>query len=214
MALSIRDFLSAVVVAAVVSWAQPSRALDPRYPDWPCQQLKVPEISIASVWNGPTIDSIDAIKPTDPKETELVARLAARRTPMDDAKKLIADFIVGSKEEKLEKAKTLFAGLYSTLNAQRDEVMDGIERFSRKQKEMASNVRDEAQKLRAMQDKTNGDQAQNEELANRLAWETRIFEDRQKATSYVCDVPVQLEKRLFDLSSAIQGAMNEDTPKN
>ena len=214
MARSIRDFLPAVVVMAVVSWAQPSRALDPRYPDWPCQQLKVPEISIASVWNGPTIDSIDAIKPTDPKEVELVARLAARRTPMDDAKKLIADFVVGSKEERLEKAKTLFAGLYSTLNAQRDEVMDGIERFSRKQKEMAADVRDEAQKLRAMQDKADGDQAQNEELANRLAWQTRIFEDRQKAASYVCDVPVQLEKRLFDLSGAIQSAMNEDAPKN
>jgi hypothetical protein len=199
---------------AVASWAQPSRALDPRYPDWPCQQLKVPEISIASVWNGPEIDSIDAIKPTDPKEIELVARLAARRTPMDDAKKLIADFIVGSKDERLQKAKTLFAGLYATLNAQRDEVMNGIERFSRKQKEMAANVRDEAQKLRAMQDKGGGDQAQNEELANRLAWQTRIFEDRQKATSYVCDVPVQLEKRLFDLSSVIQNAMNEDTPKN
>ena len=214
MALSIHGFLSAVVVMAVASWAQPSRALDPRYPDWPCQQLKVPEISIASVWNGPTIDSIDAIKPTDPKEIELVARLAARRTPMDDAKKLIADFVVGPKEERLEKAKTLFAGLYATLNAQRDEVMNGIERFSRKQKEMAANVRDEAQKLRAMQDKGDSDQAQNEELANRLAWQTRIFEDRQKAASYVCDVPVQLEKRLFDLSSAIQGAMNDDTPKN
>jgi hypothetical protein len=199
---------------AVASWAQPSRALDPRYPDWPCQQLKVPEISIASVWNGPAIASIDAIKPTDPKEIELVARLAARRTPMDDAKKLIADFVVGSKEERLEKGKTLFAGLYATLNAQRDEVMNGIERFSRKQKEMAANVRDEAQKLRAMQDKGGSDQAQNEELANRLAWQTRIFEDRQKATSYVCDVPVQLEKRLFDLSSVIQSAMNEDTPKN
>ena len=214
MTLSIRDLVPFVVVVAAVSLAQPACALDPRYPDWPCQQLKVPEISIASVWNGPAIDSVDAIKPTDPKEIELVARLAARRTPMDDAKKLIAEFVIGSKEERQEKAKTLFAGLYSTLNAQRDEVMSGIERFSRKQKAMASDVRDEAQKLRTMQDKEGGDQAQNEELANRLAWQTRIFEERQKATSYVCDVPVQLEKRLFDLSSAIQNAMNDDTAKN
>ena len=107
MALSMRDFVSCVVVMAAVSSAQPARALDPRYPDWPCQQLKVPEISIASVWNGPSIESIDAIKPTDPKEIELVARLAARRTPMDDAKKLIADFVAGTKEQRQEKAKTL-----------------------------------------------------------------------------------------------------------
>jgi hypothetical protein len=214
VAVSIRNFTFAAAAVAAVSSSQPAHALDPRYPDWPCQQLKVPEISIASVWNGPPIESIDAIKPTDPKETELVARLAARRTPMDDAKKLIADFVVGSKEEKQEKAKTLFAGLYSTLNAQRDDVMDGIERFSRKQKTMAADVREQAQKLREMQDKATNDQAQSEEIANRLAWQTRIFEDRQKATSYVCDVPVQLEKRLFDLSSAIQNAVNDDTPKN
>jgi len=211
---SIRDFVSCVVVVAAASWVQPSRALDPRYPDWPCQQLKVPEVSIASVWSGPSIESIDAVKPTDPKETELVARLAARRTPMDDAKKLIADFIVGTEEQRQEKAKAMFAGLYSTLNAQRDEVMNGIERFSRQQKAMAAKVREQAQKLRAMQDQATGDQAQNEELTNRLAWQTRIFEDRQKATSYVCDVPVQLEKRLFDLSSAIQNAMDDGAPKN
>jgi hypothetical protein len=65
-----------------------------------------------------------------------------------------------------------------------------------------------------MQDKGDRDPSQNEELANRLAWQTRIFEERQKATSYVCDVPVQLEKRLFDLSSAIQNAISDDTPKN
>src|SRR6202000_3323527 len=105
-------FSRGAMTAMAVCLSQPAFALDPRYPDWPCQQLKVPEISIASVWNGPPLESIDAIKPTDPKENELVPRLAARRTPMDDAKKLIADFVVGSKEEKQEKANTLFAGLY------------------------------------------------------------------------------------------------------
>jgi chromosome segregation ATPase len=107
----------------------------------------------------------------------------------------------------------LFAGLYSTLNAQRDEVMNGIERFSRKQKAAADDIREEAQKLRELQDKSSGDQAQTEDLAGRLAWQTRIFEDRRKSTSYVCDVPVLIEKRLFDLGNAIQSAMNADSPK-
>jgi hypothetical protein len=208
-----RDFVFCAVVAATPCVSQSAFALDPRYPDWPCQQLKVPEISIASVWTGPSIEPIDTTKPADAKEAELVTRLAARRTPMEDAKKLIADFVVGTKEEKQEKAKTLFAGLYSTLNAQRDEIMDGIERFSRKQKAMAADIREEAQKLRAMQDKGTTDQAQNEDLANRLAWQTRIFEDRRQSTSYVCDVPVLIEKRLFDLGTAIQNTMNDDAPE-
>ena len=31
-------------------------AADPRYPDWPCVQAKVPEISLAAVWAGPPLD--------------------------------------------------------------------------------------------------------------------------------------------------------------
>ena len=192
------------------SVTQPAFALDPRYPDWPCQQLKVPEISIASVWTGPSIEAADREKPADPKEAELVSRLAARRTPIEDARKLIADYVVGTSEEKQQKAKTLFAALYSTLNAQRNQVMNGIERFSRKQKAMAEDIREKAQKMRETQDKPDADQAQSNELASQLSWQTRIFEDRRKSTSYVCDVPVLIEKRLFDLGSAIQNVLNAD----
>jgi hypothetical protein len=203
--------LGVAVTTACLS--QPARALDPRYPDWPCQQLKVPGISIASVWTGPAIDPTDTTTPVDATEADLVSRLAARRTPMEDARKLIANFVTGTREERQDKAKTLFAALYSKLNAQRDQVMDGIERFSRKQKAMAGQIREQTQKLRDMQDKTNPDQAQDDALVSQLAWQTRIFEDRRKSTSYVCDVPVLIEKRLFDLGSAIQTAMNPDSPK-
>ena len=191
---------------------QPAFALDPRYPDWPCQQLKVPEISIASVWTGPSIEAIDKEKAADPKEAELISRLAARRTPIEDARKLIADYVIGTNEEKQQKAKTLFVALYSTLNAQRDQVMNGIERFSRKQKAVAEEIREKTRKMREMQDMPNPDQAQNDELASQLLWQTRIFEDRRKSTSYVCDVPVLIEKRLFDLGSAIQNVLNADAP--
>ena len=213
MALSKRNCSGYIAVAVAACWTQSAFALDPRYPDWPCQQLKVPGIAIASVWNGPSIEIGDAAKPSDAKQAELVSRLAARRTPIEDARKLIADYVVGTSAEKQEKAKTLFAALYSTLNTQRDEVMNGIERFSRKQKAAADDIRVEAQKMREMQDKPNADQAQTEDLSNRLAWQTRIFEDRRKSTSYVCDVPVLIEKRLFDLGSAIQDALDADSAK-
>ena len=139
---------------------------------------------------------------------------AAQGTPMEDARKLIADYVVGTDAERQEKAKTLFAALYTTLNSQRDQIMNGIERFSHKQKAMAEGIREEAQKLREAQDKAQeratADQAQSEQLANELAWQTRIFEDRRKSISYVCDVPVLIEKRLFDLGRAIQDALSAD----
>jgi len=212
VARSTRKSFWLAAIALVACLPPPALALDPRYPDWPCQQLKVPGIAIASVWSGPSIEAIDTAKSADPKQAELVSRLAARRTPIEDARKLIAEFMVGTREEKQEKGKRLFAALYATLNAQRDEVMNGIERFSRKQKAAAAGIREQTQKMRELQDKADADPAQTEQLASQLAWQTRIFDDRRKSTSYVCDVPVLIEKRLFDLAEAIQGALNADPP--
>ena len=168
----------------------------------------MPGISIASVWTGPPIEAIDKENSKDPKEAELVSRLAARRTPMEDARKLIADFVVGTNDQKQEKAKRLFAALYSTLNAQRDQVMDGIERFSRKQKAMAEEIREQTRKMRELQDRPDANPAQKDDLVSQLSWQMLIFEDRRKSTSYVCDVPVIIEKRLFDLANAIQSDMS------
>ncbi len=212
MAALTRGFFCCAMVAMATCWLRPASALDPRYPDWPCQQLKVPGIAVASVWNGPPIDLADKTISSDPKQAELVARLAARRTPIEDARKMIADYLVGTPEQKQEKARSLFAALYSTLNAQRDQVMNGIERFSRKQKAMAEDIREKAQKMRQIQDAQNADPAQSEDLATQLSWQTRIFEDRRKSTSYVCDVPVLIEKRLFDLGKAIQDCLQAGAP--
>ena len=44
-----------LVVTATLGGAH---AADPRYPDWPCVQAKVPEISLAAVWAGPPLDDV------------------------------------------------------------------------------------------------------------------------------------------------------------
>ena len=56
--------------------------------------------------------------------------------------------MTGTAEEKQEKAKLLFAGLLDTLNTQRTQVMNGLERAYRKQKQVAETLRDEIDKLR------------------------------------------------------------------
>src|SRR5262245_20206753 len=91
-------------------------AADPRVPDWPCNQIKVPEISIAAVWAGPSIDDVGYAWEEDATIRDLIARLAARRTPLDDAQKSIADTITGTESERQKKAKLIFAGLFKTLN--------------------------------------------------------------------------------------------------
>src|SRR5262249_35426065 len=89
-----------VAAAAVIAVAATAHAADPRFPDWPCNQIKVPEISVAAVWSGPSIDDVGDAWEQDPVIRDLVARLAARRTPLEEAQKLISDYIAGSADER------------------------------------------------------------------------------------------------------------------
>jgi hypothetical protein len=181
-----------------------ARAMDPRHPDWPCHQIAVPMLSVAAFWTGPAIDNIGDAWKKDPAVSGLVIRLAARRTPLQEAEKVAAGFIDGSAAEKKQKAKLLFAGLFATLNGERSDVMSGIERFSRRQQQLRDKIRTDLTDLRARQDAAAQDSAEIDKLGTEVAWDTRVFDERRHTISYVCEVPSTIERRLFALARAIQ----------
>lgn len=189
---------------AILTSVGPLHAADPRYPDWPCAQAKVPEISVAAVWEGPAIDQAANKWKDDPKISALVARVAARRTPLEQAEKEITDFLSAADTGKKESGVLLFAGIFDTLNAQRSSVMNGLERVTRKQRDAAEKIRSDTTALQALQDASAPDQAKIDELSNQLLWETRIFEDRRRVTKFVCEVPTTIDQRLFALARVIQ----------
>ena len=199
-----RCWFPVVAIAMEVALRGAALAADPRFPDWPCNQIKVPELSVAAVWAGPSIDDAENAWQEDPAVRDLVTRLAARRTPLDEAEKEISYFISGDAAQRQQKAKLVFAGLFKSLNQERTEVMNGIERFSRRQKEFADKIRSEVLQLRDLQDAAAHDQSKADEMANRIEWETRIFEERRKTIGFVCEVPVLIEQRLFALAREIQ----------
>ena len=192
---------------AVAGSAEPCFAEDPRYPDWPCSQAKVPDVSLAAVWAGPPLDDVASKWKDDAKVSALVPRLAARRTPLDEAQKAITEFLEGSAAKKTEAGKLLFAGLFDTLNAQRASVMSGLERVTRKQREAADKIRADTLALQALQGASPPDQPKIDELGNQLVWETRIFEDRRRVIKFVCEVPTAIDQRLFALGRVIQQEM-------
>jgi hypothetical protein len=202
-----RALAALCLLLAVAGPAGRSLAADPRYPDWPCAQAKVPEISLSAVWNGADLgDAVNRWK-DDAKVAALVPRLAARRTPLDDAQKTVATFLAGAGADKAEMGKLLFAGLFETLNAQRSSVMSGLERVTRKQRDAADKIRTNTLALQALQDASPRDQPKIDELGNQLVWETRIFEDRRRVVKFVCEVPTAIDQRLFALGRAIQQEM-------
>jgi hypothetical protein len=196
-----------VLVAAVIEAALlVSVSADPRYPDWPCEAPKVPELSAAAMWDGPSIADVGDTWQNDPKVRDLVGLVAARRTPMDAAQKAVAEFLAEKPAEREQRAKELFAGVFDTLNEERNEVMDGLERTARKEMDLGGKIKSDVGEMRTLQDQPNADQAKIKALSDEILWSTRIFEDRRKTIRYVCEVPGTIEQRVFALARAIQQA--------
>ena len=176
--------------------------------NWPCAQPKVPQMSIAAIWDGPPIADVGTAWEDNSALKDLVVRLAARRTSLDEAQKAIAGYITGDAAEKQDKAKKLIAGLFDTLNQQRAEVIRGIERVDQKQKDLADKIRSNVATLRELQDKPDQDQSKINALASEVEWSTRIFEERRKTIRYVCEVPTAIEQRTFSLARTIRQTLD------
>ena len=136
------------------------------------------------------------------------AILAARRTELEAADKLIAEFAASLPAgERKAKLTDLFAAVFDSLNAQRADVINGIERYSRKQKQLAEKVREDTRSMQAEQDKPDADQAAMDERLKAIEWDLRVFDDRQKSLGAVCEVPVLIEQRLGALGKSVQKVM-------
>ena len=164
-------------------------------------------VSIAAVWAGPPLDDAGDKWKGDAKVSALVTKLAARRTPLEEAQKAITEYLAAAAADKITSGKLLFAGLFDNLNAQRSSVLNGLERVTRRQREAADKIRSDTLALQALQDASPPDQAKVEELGNQLVWETRIFEDRRRVVKFVCEVPTAIDQRLFALGRTIQQEM-------
>lgn len=201
--MSRRIIAAALFLLATLNIA---RAADPRYPDWPCVQAKVPEISLAAVWAGPPIDDVASTWKDHPEVVALVEQLASRRIPIEQAQKAAIGFLVKS-ADKEKFGKLVFAGLFDSLNSQRSTVLNGLERVTRKQREAVDKIRTDTAALQSLQSAPSPDQAKIDELNNQVLWEARIFDDRRRVVTFVCEVPTIIDQRLFALSRTIQQEM-------
>lgn len=172
---------------------------------WPCVQRKVERISAGQVWPGPPLETAADVERTEAMR-RLVASLAARRLPVAEAQKMAAEFVTALPEnQRARTATAVFADLLALLNAERGVVMRGIERYGARQQALAARLREQNAALSAIRAK--GDAARTGEAQEALLWDTRIFEERRRSLTYVCEVPTLIEQRLFALGRAISGAL-------
>jgi len=203
MMLTRRTFLALPLVVALTNAgfvaAQPAQD-----PDWPCAQIFVSEVSAAVVWDGPPVEAAAWKSQEDAALSRLVARLSARTTPIAEAETLIQRFAQATPAaERNRRLTLLFAGTLHRLNHERAQLQRGIKRFARDQQRRAQRIQ---QTLNESADKdshspdTPGGAA---DVHERLAWQKRMFEDRERQVSYLCEQPRLVEERIGTLARTI-----------
>lgn len=162
------------------------------------------------VWAGPAIDERDESWRRDASLSELVAKLAAPTTDMADAKKDIQAYSDGQAAGIRSQILTnLFAGILATINAKRDEAIQAIARYARRQQNLAAKIERTTAELEGLtREGTPGEGQRRENLKHQVHWDTRIFEERERSLAFVCEAPVLLEQRAFALAREIMGQLD------
>jgi hypothetical protein len=176
---------------------------------WPCVQRKVAELSLNSIWQrGDLPDSARRLA-NDPAVQALAEKLAARRTPMEEANADIKAFAREAGANRDGLLQGLFLALFERMKGERSEVMVGIERYGRHQLDLAAKVKAEQQELDRMRNDPKADQAKLASANDQHVWNLRVFDERQKSLSFVCEVPTIIERRLFALARLIEGELGK-----
>jgi len=197
--------LTVTLETASIAAAEPNA--ESRERNWPCHQILVGRLSLAAVWSGPSIEGL--AWRNDQAVADIVARLAARRTPLDDAERAIEDFAQSQGAGKTKKLVAVFAGLFETLNDERTQVIEGLLRFGARQKKLAEKIRAENDLPREGPGKELPDAGKQdvENVAGDLEWDLRVFDERRQSLTYVCETPALIEQRLFALARVIQRSL-------
>ena len=130
-----RRVLVLALSLATVCAAVPASAADGGDTDWPCVQRKVPALTPAAVWTGPSLDAVGADWRDDAEVADMVRRLSQRRSALEEAEAEIDTFAAGLEPDESRRLILLFAGLFETMNAERGEIIEGIERYARRQRQ-------------------------------------------------------------------------------
>jgi hypothetical protein len=190
-------------LAMLVAATMTARAAGPPKSDpyWPCHQAKVVEFPLASVWDGPPIDTSSTAWRDDPAAAGLVALMSQRRAPIAEVQAAVGKLAADPKAKQI--IAEAFGAAFEELVRQRSEIIAGLDRFGRKQREMADRIR--AENETAHQDEAPVG-TENPAL-QKLEWDLRIFDERRRTVSFVCEAPQAIEARIGEIVKVVRAAL-------
>ncbi len=194
---------------AFASIAAPMHAADFSDPTWPCIQRKVGNLSAGLMWASPAEPYAvpdDAVLKGE--ITELSDVLALRRLSLDDLRPTVETFATRHNGDPAI-LNAVFESVFSTLNARRSQVIEGIEDFSLSQIALSEKIDVARVEMDTLLAADEPDYDKVDSLEEQLDWDQVIFSDRQKSIQYLCETPVIIEKRLFSIAQMLQQMSQE-----
>ena len=185
-------------LAAAGAHAQPPRAAPE---GWPCVQSYVPHVSAGRFWSGelPGDERWKDHRRITLLAEELISRAISLEESLDKTRK----FFAVPENATRETAEWLVGALTEAVNRERGKVLDGIGRFGKRQQAAVKRIEDQAKKLEGMENAGDADPAALEDLQTRQKWDIRIFEERERMVSHLCEQPVVLEQRFFEVGRTV-----------
>ena len=166
-------------------------------PDWPCIQRKVENLSPGLMWPHPVTRTS-----LTPEAEELAAVLALRRVSLEEAETHIRTFL----EQQAADAQLLgnvFHAVFDRLSADRLRLIGGIARYSHSQIALSQKIEAERSEMAKLTAEKTPDFDRIDKLEEEMDWNERIFLDRSRALTYVCETPVLLEKRAYAVAQLL-----------
>jgi hypothetical protein len=203
-----KQTLSAVILAKVIFCAigaEYAAAATFDDPTWPCQQRKVETLSMALMWTGPLPDGFDPGNPgvLPPEARRLASLLSLRRYSLEEAEEAVRAFSEGGNDASPERMATVFAHVFKALAGARRQVIHGIERYSLKQIALSEKIDLARTEMRVLMEADEPDYDKVDALEEQLDWDERVYHDRSKSLTYVCETPVLIEQRLYALAQLL-----------
>ena len=188
----------ALVVLALASTA---KAADFSDPTWPCIQRKVGALSVGLMWPHPVPeDALDDAMAAS--VDELAQRLALRRLELEDLTPDVEAFVASNGPDPALLGR-VFAETFKRLSGTRNAIMKGIEEYSLSQIAISEKIDTARVEMDTIMAGDNPDFDKVDALEERIDWEERIYTERARSLTYICETPVLLEKRLFGIAQML-----------
>ena len=137
------------------------------------------------IWSGPEIRNEDRRWEEQSDIADLVRRISSRRLPLEEAFAAIDSFAATLGIDRTERLTLLFTGLLQTVNAERSEIMQGIERYTRRQRELAARINAERAELDVLNARRNsgGEETAKTEILKRPFSGIRAYSESGRSPS-------------------------------